>query len=367
MTSNHQGPSRSDGPSITNHHSQYPETTGSVGNSNNTNSLPYSTTIKINTQRSMHDYLQSKPPALSVSNKDSVQAHTPASTFKHVNPYKPHRRKQILKPNRAFAPTLQPRNTAPTPPQNAAPAEQPIATPVISAPLPEIPNPYTKKPNSTKQNLTKLALAHCESSGSDSSISTRSADLEIQELCEVDDISVRRSRSRLVYKPQRLSYAALGDSTPAPPPLLLPGIDHLSSSAQSAAISTLQDIIELQSSIRSCERKSQQLIEMLRNASETGSEMYRASTPQYSTSAPPMLEIHLDQQPDDTSQVSHQTHRVPMSIQNNTDSTEESVSTLTKNIHTELSVQTHITNPDFFSVWPIRKTYTILAKILLTY
>ena len=81
MTSNHQGPSRSDGPRITNHHSQYPKTTGSVGNSNNTNSLPYSTTIKINTQRSMHDYLQSKPPALSVSNKDSVQAHTPASTF----------------------------------------------------------------------------------------------------------------------------------------------------------------------------------------------------------------------------------------------------------------------------------------------
>ena len=111
MTSTHQGPSRSDGLSITTHHSHSPATTGQVGNSNNTNSLPYSTTIKINTQRSMHDYLQPKPPAPSVSNMDSVPTHTTASTFKHVNPYKPHRRKKILKPNRAFAPTIQPSRT----------------------------------------------------------------------------------------------------------------------------------------------------------------------------------------------------------------------------------------------------------------
>ena len=102
-------------------------------------------------------------------------------------------------------------------------------------------------------------------------------------MCDVDDISVRRTRSRLIYKPQRLSYAAPGDSTPAPLPLLLPGIDHLSLSAQSAAISTLQDIIELQSALRSCESKSRQLIEMLRSTNDPSSEMSQSTLKENST------------------------------------------------------------------------------------
>ena len=68
-------------------------------------------------------------------------------------------------------------------------------------------NPYVKKPDHKAITLTQKALRQCASVASSNSSTTRSTDREIRQLHHNDEISVRRTRRRLVYKRDRLTYS----------------------------------------------------------------------------------------------------------------------------------------------------------------
>ena len=97
-----------------------------------------------------------------------------------------------------------------------------------------------------------------------------------------------------MYRPDRLQYSALGDSIPAPRPLVLSGLQHLSSLESSDALSTLQEIISIQAQLQDCEQDYTRLIGLLMENVSSSSVSSLTQTPVLPQSAlPPVQEITL--------------------------------------------------------------------------
>ena len=248
-----------------------------------------------------------------------------------VNPYRPHRRKTLKQRTIKF-PTSQ--NPSP-PPQVEEPPQSTTSTLPLSKPPAQ--NPYAKAFSNRHHDITQQALHQCTTMSSSSSDTTRSADHEIDQMRVSDDISVRRTRHRLVYKPERLQYHTLGESERSPPPPLLQGLPHLSSSQRSAALSTLHEIVSLQAQLRACDDESQLLLRMLttNTVAQSLSSMSNVSsnscpdTPPLEAMHRPPSTIHLSAHPMSLSQ--------PYSPQNEND--DDSLSTITPTTN-ENTVQT---------------------------
>ena len=276
----------------------------------------------------------------------------------HINPYRPHRRQAYTSKSAKFtlpppvlisnitqhAPTLEPPPSSKLTPSTNNPSKT-AAVALNTAPVRQIANPYAKKGTTTKQTLATSALVLCSSSVSDSSSTARSAEIEIQNLSNLDDISVRRTRSRLVYKPERLTYSTPGDSTPQAAPLLLSGLAHLSEVDQHTSLSTLHDIFSLQAELRSCENESHRLIEILTsNLSISNSSDFTLSSHTNYTD-PPVQDIQVEVNTSDTS-VLCDSVQIPTYIRHGPDMSDMSCSSLSDNSldHVQ-SVQTTMPNP----------------------
>ena len=289
MSSNFQGPSRNDGLSTTPIHSSSPNINFAT-NINNNSIINYSSNVQHRKQQTLLNFYStftspshpSPAPSPSVpkphnpttatgvpqgDNSSQLppmipQPHSPAppsnpaSNLKpqHINPYRPNRRKQ--------APMRMPLKRPQDPPP-----PMPLPTPILApqpSPLPKSIPPFTnphRRPNQPQPNpLTTQALAqytpHSTHSSSQSSTS-------VSEPNSPASLSVRRTRSRLVYIPERLQYHEPGNPTRPLPPLLLPGLAYLSPAQQQEAISTMQEITSLHSQIQECDSESRRLMEIL--------------------------------------------------------------------------------------------------------
>ena len=225
------------------------------------------------------------PQAKSQSQQSMPSLPQPAA---HVNPYCPHRRRVFQSRMAKFTISLADKECTqdPAPPPVLPPTSLPK-----SIPPPDGSNPYSKPISDPHHHLNTQALRQCSTMSSASSSTERSADKEIAQLYNKDDISVRRTRHRLVYKPDRLNYTTLGDSTPLPPPPLLPGLNHLSSLESSMSLSTLQEIINIQAQLHECAKESNQLIGLL---------TFTSSSSTSHITPPPIHEIKLPLPPPQT-------------------------------------------------------------------
>ena len=320
MSSKPQGPSGNDGLSITTNHSLPSNSSTIEVNNNKDNVIDYPTTVTSRKQQTLLN-LYSKLVPTTAKNVDtphqlpSTHQLTPLppprhivpststtlpksssqqpSTFKtstmttntHLNPYRPHRRKLAPRrgPVKPFNSRLQ---------QSPPAAAEPIALPSpLPKSIPPATNPYRREKQPPTNPLTTQALNYCKSNSSSSSSDTPNS---ITTTDSLESLLVRRTRSRLVYRPDRLHCQSPGTPGRNAPPLLLPGLSHLSQQQQQDTISTMREIASLQQQIQEYENDSRSLLHSL---NETPTVIETSMQNSYDTPSdtvvPPLTDIYI--------------------------------------------------------------------------
>ena len=252
MSPSSEGPSRSDGPEHKNFYSSQTSTIV-VDKSSNEKVIPYPTStntkkqsslllflkpfitnqINVHAQNTITEYapehnmaphcpVPAVQPLTSHHITDQNPVHTTATTTSpqprvtHKNPYKPQRRLQ--QPVRISSTiTSQQHSIYPaadgSAPQRSHPATQSHSMqqnsqPTAPPPPQPIVNPYKKNRNPPPTPFTEQALRYCPDTQEATPIESE-AHSSIN--ASLESLSVRRTRSRLVYRPERLKYHSLGN------------------------------------------------------------------------------------------------------------------------------------------------------------
>ena len=177
----------------------------------------------------------------------------------HVNPYRPHRRKQVRQ--RKFP---LPSPSPPVPPPPTPPEPAPQQRPPPPTPTPPISNPYAKLSPTQEQQMAKvLAQYSTDVSSQTSDRSSKDDSSSEQNRIRLDDISVQRTKSRLVYRPERLHYTDRGTLSNDKTLPTLPGLSHLPSAARATATKEMEEILSIHSELQACMQESDRLHKVL--------------------------------------------------------------------------------------------------------